>query len=77
MRSSLSAVCGRLVRLTRRLPTARRSDTASDRLVALRTEAERLSAELLAEAAPDYPGDEEAITRLEQAFRERHDIDTR
>ena len=43
-----------------------------DRLEALRAEAERLSAELLAEPEPHYPADEEAIARLEQAVRAWH-----
>lgn len=42
----------------------------AERLEALRTRAETLSRELLAENEPDYPPDEENILRLEMAHGE-------
>ncbi len=60
------------MRLVRRFRAPDGAADESDRLAALRAEAERLSAELLAEPEPNYPVDEDAIAELEEAFRARH-----
>ena len=72
MRTPLRATRDRLAQFARRVSAGGTADAAPERLTALRAEAERLSADLLAEPEPHYPADEEATARLEEAFRERH-----
>lgn len=49
-----------------------RASEERERIAELRSHAERLSCELLAEREPDYAPDEQNIARLEQAFSDQH-----